>query len=121
MLYSVLIYSEDGAFDRLPPERQDAYMQTHRDLQSTLSARGDFAVARLMPVSNAVTLRPGDGAKPLVVDGPFAETKERFAGFYVIESDSLDEAVDLVGELASPGHSIEVRPINWAGGVFAKE
>ena len=72
MLYSILIYAAEGVFDRLPPDEQEAILQRHRDLQAKLAARGAFAVARLMPVSNAVTLKPTPDAagKPLVVDGP---------------------------------------------------
>lgn len=73
-----------------------------------------------MPVNNAVTLKPSKGkdAEPLIVDGPFAETKERFMGFYVIDCETLDEALDQARMLASPYHSIEVRPVAWAGGIF---
>lgn len=121
MLYSILIYAAEGVFDRLPPEEQEAVLQRHRDLQTKLAARGAFAVARLMPVSNAVTLKPAPDAagKPLVVDGPFAETKERFAGFYVVDCETLDEALALAGELGTGHDSLEVRPVAWAGGVLA--
>ncbi len=121
MLYSILIYTAEGVFDRLPPEEQEAVLKRHRDLQAKLAARGDFAVAQLMPVSNAVTLKPtaDTAGKPLVIDGPFAETKERFAGFYIVDCETLDEAVALASELGGSHDSLEVRPVAWAGGVLA--
>lgn len=121
MLYSILIYAAEGVFEQLPEEEQEAILQRHRDLQVDLAEKGAFAVARLMPTAGAVTLRPSpakDG-KPLVVDGPFAETKERFAGFYVVDCDSLDEAIALGSRLATSHDAIEVRPVAWAGGLLA--
>jgi len=120
MLYSILIYASEGVFDRLPPDVQQAYMQQHRDLQAVLAERGAFATARLMPVDSAVTIKPtaGPGTKPLVVDGPFAETKERLMGFYTVDCATLDEAIDLASRLAAPHNALEVRPVAWAGGAL---
>lgn len=120
MLYSILIYAAEGVFDRLPPDEQEAILQKHNELQDELAKRGAFAVARLMPVTSAVTLRPSQAkdADPIVVDGPFAETKERFAGFYVVDCDTLDDAIALGGRLATSHDAIEVRPVAWAGGTL---
>ncbi len=76
-----------------------------------------------MPVSSAVTLTPPTevGQAPLVVDGPFAETKERFLGFYAAEFASLEEAIEHAEYLSTPYVRIEVRPVQWAGGVLADE
>lgn len=75
-------------------------------------------VARLLPTTAATTLRKG--RETMVVDGPFAETKEQLLGFYVIECASLDEALGTARELAAanPGTgSYEVRPVAnyWPG------
>lgn len=120
MLYSILIYAAEGVFDRLPPEEQEAVMDKHRALQARLEPRGAYAVAKLAPVSNAVTRRPGvqPERKTLVVDGPFAETKERFMGFYVVDCASLEEALELAGMLDNGHDAVEVRPVAWAGGVL---
>lgn len=121
MHYSILIYAAEGAYERLPAETQETILQTHRDLQAELAAKGQFVTARLMPVANAVTLKPTAeiGDRPLVVDGPFAETKERFMGFYVVECDTLEDAIEIAGRLTSPIVSLEVRPVAWAGGILA--
>ena len=70
-------------------------------------------VARLMPTTAATTLRK-DSDPPLVIDGPFAETKEQLLGFYVVDCDSLEQALDAARELgrANPGGAYEVRPIS---------
>ena len=121
MQYSILIYMADGLFVSLPQEQQDALMQVHRDIQEKEGAKGDFAVARLMPVTNAVTIRNNGGPdkNPLIVDGPFAETKERFMGFYVVDCETLEEAIEIAKPLAAGYGSIEVRPVGWGGGMLS--
>lgn len=123
MLYSILIYAVEGAFDRLPKEKQEEVFKSHNDLQAVLKERGAFGTAKLMPTSHAVTLKPTAEAseKPLVIDGPFAETKERFLGFYVADFASLDDAIDLAGMIMNPSVSIELRPVAWAGGSLSPD
>ena len=72
-------------------------------------------VARLLPTTAAKTLRK-DREPPLVVDGPFAETKEQLLGFYIVDCKNLDEAVEVARDLgaANPGGAYEIRPV----GVF---
>ena len=69
-------------------------------------------VARLMPTTAATTLRK-DREPPLVIDGPFAETKEQLLGFYVVDCETLEEALDFAKELGqvNPGGSYEIRPL----------
>jgi hypothetical protein len=88
-----------------------------RDLaavQEKLAKAGKLGpVARLLPTTSATTLRKGAG-EPLVIDGPFAETKEQFLGFFVVDCMSLEEAIDAARDLAraNPGMgSYEIRPI----------
>ncbi len=123
MQYSILIYGADGAFDSLSQEQQDEIMKGHHELQAALRKKGDFATAKLMPTSNAVTLKPPaeQGQKPLVVDGPFAETKERFLGVYIADFETLDEAIELASHISSPIVSLEIRPVSWAGGLLGSE
>ena len=123
MRYSILIYAAEGVFERLTPEKQEQVLQQHRDLQADLLAKGKFASAKLMPTSSAVTIRPMNSAsdKPVVIDGPYTDTKESFAGFYIIDCDSLDEAIDWGGRLASTYVTIEVRPVAYAGGLLAAD
>jgi hypothetical protein len=65
-----------------------------------------------MPTTAATTLRK-DREQPLVIEGPFAETKEQLLGFYVVDSASLEEALEIAKELgrANPGGAYEIRPV----------
>ncbi|SFF53915.1 Uncharacterized conserved protein [Methylobacterium sp. yr596] len=67
---------------------------------------------RLLPTSTATTLRKAS-EPPLVIDGPFAETKEQLLGFYVVEVADLDEALEIARDLAAanPGGAYELRPV----------
>lgn len=123
MHYSIIIHGEDGVFERLSEETQARVMAGHTALQTALAKRGRYATAKLMPASSAVTLNsPSDfDQKPLVVDGPFSETKERFLGFYTAEFADLDEALEFASYLASPYARIEVRPVAWVGGILGEE
>jgi hypothetical protein len=117
--YSILIYGSEADNDRLPAEVHEERLAGHRRLQAALKKGGPFTSVQLMPTSSAVTLRTGAPAadeQPIVTDGPFAETKEQFLGFYVAEFASLEEAMALAQQICAPGISIEVRPISWIGG-----
>jgi hypothetical protein len=117
--YSILIYGTEADDDRLPAQIHEERLSGHRRLQAALAQRGPYTSVRLMPTSSAVTLRTGklSGAdETIVTDGPFAETKEQFIGFYVAEFASLEEAMQLTRHISAPGISLEVRPISWVGG-----
>src|SRR5438128_2643174 len=81
-----------------------------------LSRQGKLgAVARLLPTTAATTQRK-DREQPIVIDGPFAETKEQLLGFYIVDCQSLDEVLEIARELGAcnPGVAYEIRPV----GVF---
>lgn len=66
---------------------------------------------RLLPTSTATTVRVRDG-KTLTTDGPFAETKEQFGGYYVLDCKDLDQAIEMAAKIPTArGGSIEVRPL----------
>ncbi len=123
MMYSILIYGEAGVFDQLPKSAQDKVLQGHHALQAALAERGDFFTMKLMPPSSAVTVEPvaEAGQTPLVVDGPFAETKESFLGFYAAEFTDLEEALTHARMISSPIARVEVRPVQWSGGILPSE
>jgi hypothetical protein len=113
MLYAVLCYHREAEVCAWSKAEDEAVMAKLAVVQDTLAKAGRLGpVARLMPTTAATTLRK-DTDPPLVLDGPFAETKEQLLGFYVIESASLDEALEAVRDLArvNPGGAYEVRPI----------
>lgn len=116
MLYTILIYGAEGLTERLPKAEQEALLQKHRDLQATLRAKGRYRGAvQLMPPSTAMNVQDkGNGV--LVLDGPYAESKEQILGFYLIECETIDEALEAAKALPQGVAHMEVRPVNWIGG-----
>ena len=113
MLYAVLCYNSEETVFSWSKEEEEAVMTRLIAAQEKMARTGKLGpVARLMPTTTATTLRK-DREPPLVVDGPFAETKEQLLGFYVIDCESLEEALDFTKELgkANPGGAYEVRPL----------
>ena len=123
MIYAITIYGEPGVFEALPKDRQDDVMSGHGALQSALTDRGEFVSIKLMPPTSAVMVEPAptEGAVPLITDGPFAETKENFLGFYAADFKDLEEALEYAKMISSPVARLEVRPVAWAGGVISSE
>jgi hypothetical protein len=114
MLYAILCYHNEEIVGAWSKEEDDAVLARLQVVQDELQAQGRLGpVARLMPTTSAMTLRK-TAAEPLVIDGPFAETKEQFLGFYVVECDNLDAAVDVARDLAKAnagGGAYEIRPV----------
>ncbi len=110
MLYSILIYGDEAVVDGWTRKEEDTVLSRHAQLRQRLTARRKLGPAvRLMPTTTATTLRAGP--HPLVLDGPFAETKEQLLGLYVIECASLDEAIEAARALAFDSAVLEIRPI----------
>lgn len=115
MLYAILCYNEEEAVSSWSKEEDDAVMLRLAVVQDKLRAKGKLGpVARLHNTQAAKTLRKNGGA-PLVLDGPFAETKEQFLGFYLADCDTMEEALAFAEELATanpgPG-AYEIRPLS---------
>lgn len=114
MLYAILCYNDEAAVGAWSKDHDDKIMADLLAVQKPLIEAGKMGpVARLMPTTAATTLRKSAG-EPVVLDGPFAETKEQFLGFYVIDAESLEEVVQVVRDLAeaNPGMgSYEIRPV----------
>lgn len=120
MQYAILIYASEGFFDRLPEEEQENALDQHRALQKDLNEKGALgAVAKLMDTSAAMTIRK-TGDSLLVLDGPFAETKEQLLGLYLVECDNIDDAIEQAKKLPQGVAAYEVRPIGWMGGALEK-
>jgi hypothetical protein len=113
MHYAILCYNEEKTVWSWPKEEEDACMARLAVVQEGLARRGKLGpVARLMPTTAATTLRK-DQDPPLVIDGPFAETKEQLLGFYIVDCTDLEDALDVARELgkANPGGAYEIRPL----------
>lgn len=118
MLYAILCYQAEGDVCALSKEQDEAMMAELQAVKQSLGKKIKFGpTARLMPTTAAVTVR--EGGRPLVLDGPFAETKEQLLGFYVLDCESLQEAIDAAQALAKPRNrvglagALEIRPIHY--------
>jgi hypothetical protein len=115
MMYAILCYNSEDVVGAWSKEEDDAVMARLTLVQNKLARQGKLGpVARLLPTTAATTLRK-DREPALVLDGPFAETKEQLLGFYVVNVASLDEALEIARELgeANPGGAYELRPIGF--------
>ena len=109
MKYAMLIYSSPGSHEALSEQEYQAalgeYLALSQDSRCVESAQ-------LQPIETATTVRVQDG-RTLTTDGPFADTKEVFGGYYVFDAQNLDEAIELAGRIpaARIGGAVEVRPV----------
>jgi hypothetical protein len=116
MRYMMLVYSSEGP-DGLPPEEAERIRAGHAKVIGEATRRGVLIGAEpLAPTSTATTVRHENG-KLLVTDGPFAETKEHLAGYYILECENLDEAIEWAARIPTAcfggGGSIEIRPMRF--------
>ena len=114
MLYAILCYHDEDFVGSWTREQDANVMTKLMVVQDKLKKEGRLGpVARLLPTTAAPTLRTDD--PPLVLDGPNAETKEQLLGFYVIDCENLDAAVDVARDLgaANPGGAYEIRPVGF--------
>ena len=114
MLYAILCYASEDVVTAWSKEQEDAVMGKLIAVQEKYAKAGKLGpVARLLPTTAPTTLRKVKGEN-MIIDGPFAETKEQFLGFYTVDCDSLDEAVEFARELSDvnpSGGSYEIRPV----------
>jgi hypothetical protein len=111
MQYAILCYNDEDVVWSWTKEEDDAVMARLGVVHERLVDSGKLGPAlRLLPTTSAATLRKSEN---LVIDGPFAETKEQLLGFYIIDVENLDAALDVARELAeaNPGGAYEIRPI----------
>ena len=110
MLYSIFIYVAEDKVAALTLAEEEAHIARHLQIHEKLRAQGKLGpCARLMETATAKHLRTG--STPMVVDGPFAETKEQLLGFYIVDVESEQEALDIAGSLPSLNTVFEVRPV----------
>jgi hypothetical protein len=113
MLYAILCYHDEDVVYSWSKEEDAAVMGRLSVVTEKLTRAGKLGPsARLLPTTAATTLRKTQ-EPPLVIDGPFAETKEQLLGFYVIDVPDLEAALETARELAAanPGGAYEIRPV----------
>jgi len=112
MKFLLMLTDIAGEWDRVPPDEQARIMDEHDAFERALNAQKKLVVThRLRPPAEAKTVRLLPGGGRTVTDGPFAETKEVMGGYYVVDCDSMEEALDLAKRLPLVYGSVEVRPI----------
>jgi hypothetical protein len=109
MRYALLINERPGAYAGLTGDERAAITAEYIALRHDERVTGG---ERLQPADTATTVRAGDGAL-LLTDGPFADTKEVFGGFYIVEAADLDAALELAARIPAIrlGGCVEVRPL----------
>ena len=110
MQYMLLIYDSDEAWAALPDDERAAQLQEYMTLGERYpQVRGGH---ELQPATTATTVRVHDG-ETVTTDGPFAETKEQLGGYYLVECETLDDALEIASRIpaARTGGAIEVRPV----------
>jgi hypothetical protein len=109
MKYALLIYTGPGSFDDMSDEERQAITQEYFAIREQ---PGCYDGAQLQPAEVATTVRVQDG-RTLTTDGPFADTKEVFAGYFLFELDNVDAALEVAARIpaARLGGSVEIRPL----------
>ena len=112
MLYALLCYNDEDTVWAWDKKQDGEVMARLGVVRERLEKAGKMGPSlRLLPTTAATTLRKSD--PPLVIDGPYAETKEQLLGFYIIDVADLDEALSIAKDLgeANPGGAYEIRPL----------
>ena len=112
MRYAFLCYDSDAVVGAWTSQHEEEVCAKHVRVETELAAQGRLGPNRsLMPTSAAITVR--SGGEPIVMDGPFAETKKQLLGFWIIECASLEEAIETARRFASHKQTgaIEIRPV----------
>jgi hypothetical protein len=112
MQYLLLIYQNEAQFAQLNSVGRTQLTDEYRSFTQSIIQSGQFKAGdALQPTSTATTIRVREG-KTIPTDGPFAETREHLAGYYLIDAKTLDEAIAIAARI--PGArtgSIEIRPV----------
>ncbi|HKF43777.1 MAG TPA: YciI family protein [Thermoanaerobaculia bacterium] len=119
MRYMMLIYTKEKEEGAASTEERAEVIERHRALMDETGRRGILGGAEpLAPTTAATTVR-FDGSRMVLTDGPFAETREQLAGYYILECRDIDEAVEWASKIptACGGATgcVEIRPLRWLG------
>ena len=116
MQYLLMCCFEEKRWNALTAAERDGVMQEYGEWVQGAAKSGHYLTgAKLQSSASATTLR-GNGGKPVITDGPFAETKEQLGGYHLLECRDLNEALSLASRIPTlrVGGTIEVRPIEYA-------
>jgi hypothetical protein len=112
MKYMLTLIAEEGGWEDATPEQMKAEMDRWQEFGEALEQAGAFLAGEgLQESATATTVRIADDGERLVTDGPYAETKEQVGGFYLIQCDNLDEAIEWARKVPLSAGGVEVRPV----------
>jgi hypothetical protein len=118
MKYMLLVHHDQEAFAKRPETERQGLLQESVQLANQLHANGKYlGAAPLHPSAETTCVRVRDG-KRLVIDGPFAETREQIGGYFLVDAKDRDEAIDIAARI--PGArigTVEVRPVTEVEGL----
>jgi len=100
----------------LPQQQRDQMTVEFEALLSQLQDNGELVIAEALADPRSSTLYRWEAGTPIATDGPYAETKEQFAGFFMIDVHDRARAEEVAAQFAGPGETIELRPAMWPGG-----
>ncbi|WP_159621447.1 YciI family protein [Ruania rhizosphaerae] len=109
--YVVLLTGDETVWEKVDAEQQASVFAKHEEFARLLAARGHQLAGgeELKPSQGTKKITPGADGKLTVTDGPYAETVEQLGGFYLVESDDLEDLIEICGVLAESHGAIEVR------------
>jgi len=113
MLYLMMCYFNEGRWNEMPEVQRDKILKDyHQLIQETIQGGQHREGAMLYPVTTATTIRAQNG-RTVIMDGPFAETKEHLGGYHLMECENLDEAISIASRIPTIpfGGTIEIRPV----------
>ena len=112
MKYLCLIYENEKEWEKLPPAESEAIMNEYFAFTNDIQASGKLLGGEaLRPTATATTVKVRNG-KVSTTDGPYVETKEQLGGFYLIEANDLNEAIQIAGRIPSARFGgVEIRPV----------
>jgi hypothetical protein len=116
MKYLLLIYSDEQGFETMGEDERRAVYKEYDEFANDLASKGQMVGGdELAATTSATTVRVRDGER-MVTDGPFAETKEQLGGYFLVDVEDLDAAIEAASRIptARTG-SIEVRPVHDGG------
>jgi hypothetical protein len=112
MKYLLTLWGDESRMADLTPEQREEGMKAWDAYTTDAKETGKFLGGEgLQPTSTATTVQIAESGDPIVTDGPFAETKEQLGGFYLLDCNDLDEALEWARKIPMPGGKVEVRPI----------
>lgn len=118
MKYMLLVHHEEEAFRKRDESERDQMMQESVQLANQLHAKGKYlGAAPLHPTSESRCVQVRDG-KRFITDGPFAETREQIGGYFLVDAQDVDEAIEIAAQI--PGArigTVEVRPVTEVAGL----